>query len=135
MSNAAKSLQMAVVTALDAHPAIGSTVTGIFDGPPPQVPYPYLSVGTGTVANWGSKTEPGREITIAINVWDDGEQAARLHDLMAHVEDALAALPAEIGDWQVATNIFLRSLISRVPSGPWLGLVEQRVRLLSNSSS
>jgi len=135
MSNAVKLLQAAVVTALDAHPAISSIVTGIYDGPPPQARYPYLAVGAGDAANWGSKTQPGRDIRVAINVWDDGDQAARLHDMMAHVEDGLAALPAEIGEWQIATNIFIRSLVSREPAGPWLGLVEQRVRMLSTLST
>jgi len=134
MSNAAKTLQAAVVAALEAHPAIANGVTGIYDGPPPQAHYPYISLANGSVSNWGSKTEQGREIRVAITVWDNGERPSRMHDLMSHIEDALDALPDEISDWYIASNVFLRSLISRSAAGPWAGLIEQRVRLLSHSS-
>ncbi|MEE9432788.1 MAG: DUF3168 domain-containing protein [Sphingorhabdus sp.] len=131
MSDAPKKLQAAVVTALEAHPALANTLTGIFDGPPPRAAYPYISVADGVVSDWSSKTEHGREIRISLTVWDDGEEAARLHDLMAHVEDALDALPSDLPGWRVASNVFLRSLVARDAEGPWAGLVEQRIRLLS----
>lgn len=131
MSDAVKKLQAAVVAALQAHPALADVLTGIYDGPPARATYPYLTIADGTVSDWSSKTEQGREIRLAVNVWDDGEEATRLHDLMGHAEDAVAALPAEVPGWQIVSNIFLRSMVVRDAAGPWVGLIEQRVRLLS----
>jgi hypothetical protein len=131
MTDAVRSLQSAIVTALQAHPALAATLTGIYDGPPPRAAYPYISVADGLVNDWSTKSETGREIRMAVTVWDDGEMASRLHDLMAHAEDAIAALPSDLGGWRVASLVFLRSLVARDPQGPWAGLIEYRVRLLA----
>jgi len=131
MSDAVKKLQAAVVTVLEAHPALSNILTGIFDGPPPRAAYPYILISDGTVSDWSSKTEQGRDVRLSITIWDDGEEPARLHDLMGHVEDALDALPADLPGWQIASNNFLRSLVARDAAGPWAGLIEQRIRLLS----
>jgi hypothetical protein len=130
MSDAVRALQTALVTALEAHPALSSTLTGVFDGPPPHAAYPYVSIADGLVSDWSTKTATGREIRLALTVWDDGEEAARLHDLIGHVEDAVAALPRDVPGWRIASCVFLRSLVARDPAGPWAGLVEHRVRVL-----
>lgn len=130
MSNAVLAVQAAAVAALQEHPAL-SVLTGIYDGPPPRAPFPYLSVGEGIITDWSTKSEAGREIRLALTVWDDGEEAARLHRLLADVEDAIAAMPRDLGDWQVASNVFLRSLIVRDAAGPWAGLAEFRLRVLA----
>lgn len=131
MSDAVLALQQAVVAALEAHPALAAVLTGVFDGPPPRAAFPYIAIADGLVTDWSTKTETGREVRLALTIWDDGEQPARLHELMGHVEDALAALPDSAGDWRIVSNVFLRSMIARDPAGPWAGLVEQRVRLLA----
>jgi hypothetical protein len=130
MSDAVPVLQSALVTALEAHPALADALTGVFDGPPPHAAYPYISIADGLVTDWSTKTATGREIRLALTVWDDGEEASRLHDLMGHVEDAVAALPRDLAGWRIASCVFLRSLIARDPAGPWAGLVEYRVRIL-----
>jgi hypothetical protein len=132
MSDAVPVLQRALVAALQAHPALADALTGIFDGPPPHASYPYISIADGLVTDWSTKTATGREIRLALTVWDDGEEAARLHDLMGHVEDAVAALPRDLPGWRIASCVFLRSLVARDPAGPWAGLVEYRVRILKN---
>lgn len=133
MSDAVSVLQSAVVAALEAHPALSAALTGVFDGPPPHAAYPYASIADGLVSDWSTKTALGREIRLALTVWDDGEEATRLHDLMGHVEDAVAALPRDLAGWRIASCAFLRSLIARDPAGPWAGLVEYRVRMLSTA--
>ncbi len=130
MSDAALAVQRAAIAALDAHPALTATLTGVFDGVPERQPYPYVSVSNGLVSDWSTKTEEGREVRLAITIWDDGAEATRLHTLCGHAEDALAALPRDLPGWRVASNIFIRSLIARDPAGPWAGLVEQRVRII-----
>lgn len=131
MTDAVQILQAAVVTTLEAHPALAATMTGVYDGPGPRAVYPYISISDGLVSDWSTKTAIGREIRLALTVWDDGEEATRLHELMAHVEDAVAALPRDLSGWRVASIVFLRTLVVRDSAGPWAGLVEYRLRLLA----
>ena len=132
MTDAVRQIQTAIVAALQAHPALTRILTGIYDGPPVRAADPYISLSGGLVTDWSTKTEIGREIRLALNIWDDGEEPARLHDIMGHVEDGIAALAENVGEWRVASNVFLRSLIARDPAGPWAGLIEHRIRLLKS---
>jgi Protein of unknown function (DUF3168) len=131
MSDAVSILQAALVAALEAHPALADTLTGVYDGPPPRAAFPYVSIGDGPVSDWSTKTATGREVRLALTIWDDGEEAARLHDLIGHVEDAVAALPRDLAGWRIASCVFMRSMIARDAAGPWAGLAEYRVRMLS----
>ena len=131
MSDANLAVQAAAIFALHAHPVLAAQLTGIYDGPPPRAAFPYLSVADGLVTDWSTKTEAGREIRLALTLWDDGEEASRLHTLMGHVEDAVAAMARDLPGWRVASNVFLRSLVVRDAAGPWAGLVDFRVRVLA----
>ena len=131
MSDAAMAVQLALVSALRASPALAGV--GVFDGPSPRAPFPYISVADGLVTDWSTKTELGRDIRIALTIWDDGEEPARLHALMHNVGAAVAGLPRDLDGWRVASIAFLRSLVARDPAGPWAGLVEHRVRVLETA--
>ncbi|MBJ7253400.1 MAG: DUF3168 domain-containing protein [Sphingomonadaceae bacterium] len=131
MSDAVQALQAAAVAALSAHPVLAAQLTGIYDGPPPRAAFPYIAVTDGVTSDWGTKTKQGREIRLAFTVWDDGEAATRLTNLMGHVDDALLAIPRDLPGWRIASLVFLRSMVLRDPAGPWAGLVEHRVRLLA----
>lgn len=131
MSDAMQVLQAAAVSALAAHPVLGDNVTGIYDGPPPRAAFPYISINDGLSTDWSTKTATGREIRLALSIWDDGEEATRLSSLMHHSEDAIAALPRDLPGWRIASLVFLRSMVVRDPAGPWAGLVEHRVRMLA----
>ncbi len=131
MSDVVAAVQAAAVAAVEAHSQLSGVLTGIYDGPPPRAPYPYVAVSDGTVSDWSTKTAAGREIRLVLTVWDDGEEAARLHTLMGHVEDAIATIPHDLPGWRIASLVFTRSLVARDPAGPWAGLVEHRVRLLA----
>jgi Protein of unknown function (DUF3168) len=131
VSDALLAVQRAAVAVIEAHPGLASGLSGVFDGPAPRTPYPYVSVAGGLSSDWSTKTALGREVRLALTVWDDGEEPTRLQALVGQVEEALAALPRDLPGWRMASNIFLRSVIARDAAGPWAGLVEQRIRLLS----
>lgn len=131
MSDAVQTVQTAAVTALQTHPVLAQMLSGVFDGPTPRVAYPYISVADSVSSDWSTKTAQGREIRLALTIWDDGEEATRLHNLMGHAEEAIAAMARDLPGWRVASNIFLRSLVARDAAGPWAGLVEHRIRVLA----
>jgi hypothetical protein len=131
MSDAVQAVQAAAIAALQSHPVLAQTLSGIYDGPPVRAPFPYISVAGGLSTDWSTKTAIGREIRLAITVWDDGEEASRLHDLMGHAEEAIAAMARDRPGWRTASIVFLRSLVARDPAGPWAGLLEHRIRIIS----
>ena len=131
MTNPLTALHTAVIAALEAHPVLSAAGMHIFDGAPERSTYPYAVVSDGLVTDWSTKTEVGREVRLALTLWDDGEAADRTHALMGAMADAMAALPAAVPGWQIVTCTFIRSLIARDADGPWAGLVEHRVRMMA----
>lgn len=131
MTHALAALQTAVLAALESHPVLTAELSGIYDGPPPRAAFPYVAMGDAFVTDWSTKTATGREIRLPLTLWDDGDNAARMSDLMAHMEDAIAALPREIPGWQMVSIVYVRSMVVRDAAGPWAGLVEHRIRMLA----
>ena len=79
--SAGLALQEAIAARLGAIAGL----TGIYDGPPPRAAYPYLAIDAGTETDWSHKSGGGRELLVALTLWDD--QPQRL--------SALAGLSAE----------------------------------------
>ena len=124
MNAALGAVQAALVTLLGG-------IAPIYDGAPPRAAFPYILISDSPVTDWSTKTEQGREIRLALTLWDDGETPESLRTLMIAVEAAIDAFPRDLPDWRVASLVFLRSLVSREPDGPSAALIEYRVRLLA----
>ena len=125
MSGALEAVQAALVMLL-------SDIAPVYDGAPPRAAFPYILISDSPVSDWSTKTECGREIRLALTLWDDGEEAESLRTLMIAVEAAMDTFPRDLPGWRVASLVFLRSLISREPDGPSAALIEYRVRLLAD---
>jgi len=123
--SAGAALQAAVAVSLDEIPDL----TGVFDGPPARAPFPYVVVDAGSEAQWGHKSGAGREVMLAVTLWD--EQPARVHDLADAVEAAVAAT-AEVDGWKLVTMSLLRRRIVRDVAGPWAAAIDFRARLLAD---
>ena len=130
MSSALEAVQQQLVARLNAQAELTGLVSGIFDGPPPRAGFPYIALATGASLDWSHKGGVGRELSLALTVHDDGETAARLHRVMALVEDALESGLADPAGWQIVTFDFRRTRIVRSAVSPWSGLVEYRARVL-----
>lgn len=126
MSAAGMALQTAAAAALR-----GIAGLGVYDGPPARAAYPYATVDAGLESDWSHKSGAGREVRLAVTLWDNGERAARLHGLVGEAEAALAGLDGEVGGWRLVTMRFVRSRVLREVRGPWAGVVEFRARMLA----
>jgi len=104
-------------------------VTGVFDGPPARAPFPYVVLDAGTESDWSHKTGEGREVLVAVTVWDD--QPARLQQLADAVEAAVVAT-ASVDGWQLVSMRLIRRRTVRDVAGPWAAAVDFRARLLAN---
>lgn len=123
--SAGGALQSAIAAALDGVPEL----TGVFDGPPARASFPYAAIDATTETDWSHKNGDGREVLVAITVWDD--QPVRLHGLADQVETSVQALPA-IPEWQLVSLRLVRRRVVRDVAGPWAAAVDFRARMLAN---
>ena len=122
--SAGGALQAAVATALLGQ----ADLTGVYDGPPARAAFPYVVLDGGTEVDWSHKNGRGREVLLAVTLWD--EQPARLHALVDGIEAAVAGLSAVTG-WQLVSIAFLKRRIVRDVAGPWAAAIDFRARLLA----
>lgn len=123
-------LQAALKAALEEHAPLAG-LTGVFDAPPVRAARPYALIDEALLADWGTKDIAGREGRIGVRLFDSGERPVRLRTLAGAAEDAVAAMPAALGDgWRIASLTLLRSRIAREGDGRWVATGEWRVRML-----
>ena len=122
--SAGGALQTAIAAALSGVDGL----IGVFDGPPARASYPYAALDATTESDWGHKSGDGREVLVAITVWDD--EPVRLHELADQVESQLAGLPAVDG-WQLVTMRLVRRRVIRDVAGPWAAAIDFRARMLA----
>ena len=105
-----------------------SELTGVFDGPPARAAYPYAAIDASTESDWSHKSGSGREVLVAVSVWDD--QPARLQALADSVEAQVLA--TNITDaWQLVSLNLIRRRTIRDVAGPWATAIDFRARLLT----
>jgi hypothetical protein len=105
-----------------------SELTGVFDGPPARAAYPYAAIDASTESDWSHKSGSGREVLVAVTVWDD--QPARLQALADSVEAQVLA--TNITDaWQLVSLNLIRRRTIRDVAGPWATAIDFRARLLA----
>ena len=103
-------------------------LTGVFDGPPARAAYPYAAIDASTESDWSHKSGKGREVLVAVTVWDD--QPARLQVLADSVEAQVLA--TNITDaWQLVSLNLIRRRTIRDVAGPWATAIDFRARLLA----
>ncbi|MEO7750894.1 MAG: DUF3168 domain-containing protein [Sphingomicrobium sp.] len=101
---------------------------GVFDGPPARASFPYATIDATSESDWSHKSATGREVLVAITVWDD--QPVRLHELADLVEESVEA-PGEVDGWQLVTMRLVRRRVVRDVAGPWAAAVDFRARMLA----
>jgi hypothetical protein len=124
--SAGGALQSAIAAALSNV----AELTGVFDGPPARVAFPYAAIDATTETDWSHKSGNGREVLVAITLWDD--QPVRLHALADEAEAMLQLLPA-IEGWQLVTMRLVRRRVVRDVAGPWAAAVDYRARMLAGN--
>lgn len=117
-------LQSAIAAALSEV----SELTGVFDGPPARAAFPYAAIDATTENDWGHKSGAGREVLVAITLWDD--EPVRLHALADEVESAMQSLP-DLAQWELVNLQLVRRRVVRDVAGPWAAAVDFRARMLA----
>lgn len=115
------------------------TGLGVYDAPPLQAVAPYAVVETGPETDWGHKSGAGRELRLALTLWDRGERPVRLRALTRAAEAAVESIEgeaeAEADGWQLVSLHFLRERAvpprAPAPNALTASVVEYRARLLA----
>lgn len=118
----------AIQASIAASVASVADLTGVFDGPPARAAYPYAAIDASVETDWSHKNASGREVLVAVTVWDD--QPARLQTLADIVEAKVAAISIT-GDWQLVNLRLVRRRTIRDVAGPWATAIDFRARLLA----
>lgn len=126
MSSAAEALQQAAIAAISAIDGIGR----VYDAPPLQAAVPYALVETDLETDWSHKSGLGRDIRLAVTLFDTGERAVGLRGRLGKAETVLADIAGQLGDWRVVSMQYLRTRIVRDRYGQWAGVIEFRTRAL-----
>ena len=122
--SAGGALQSAIAAAL----ASVDGLNGVFDGPPARAAFPYAALDATTESDWSHKSGEGREVLVAITLWDD--EPVRLHSLADQVEAGVLALTS-INGWQLVTMRLTRRRVLRDVAGPWAAAIDFRARMLA----
>ena len=125
-------VQEAMVSALGSSIPLMAAITGVYDGPPPQAAFPYVSISETSKTDWSTKTFVGREVRMAVTLWDSGEQPSFMQALMADIEQAILAMDRDLDGWRAVSVVFARSFVGRDPDGPWAGTSEFRIRVMAD---
>lgn len=127
-------LAAAIIAALADDPVIAARANGVFLGPPLRATPPWIEVEPLQWADWSVKDAAGRELRLGLWVRDEGDDPARVSDLVDAVDAALARLPRHLPGWMLGGAQMIRVRMLREPRG-WAGLVEHRLRMLADGGA
>ncbi|QKR98740.1 DUF3168 domain-containing protein [Sphingomonas sp. CL5.1] len=118
--------QAAAIAALRA--ALGEVA--VFDAPPVRSALPHVVVEPVLLVDWSAKDWRGREGRITVSAYDGGERPARLRALAGAIEDAVEAMPADLGaGWRLVSARLARSRIARASGERWVATSEFVARI------
>ncbi|KQM64426.1 hypothetical protein ASE75_10700 [Sphingomonas sp. Leaf17] len=102
----------------------------LFDAPPVRATVPYGLVVDPVLVDWSAKDWSGREGRIVVVLHDAGERPVRLRVAIEGIEDAVCAMPVDLGGgWRIASIRFVRGRMTRGAADRWSAASEFAVRM------
>jgi hypothetical protein len=128
-------VRAAVIDALRGDAALMAGLNGLFDGAAGRASAPYGVVGECVATDWGAKGLEGREMTLAISLFDVGETPGRLAGWLARVDAVVRGVDMAggwmAGEWRVVGARLVRSRVARTGARDgWQALADYRIRLV-----
>jgi Protein of unknown function (DUF3168) len=130
MSRASWALQKAIYISLAAHVPLIAEVTGIYDAPPQDAAFPYITIGDDIVSDASAKAMAATDHRLVIHVWSRGPGKGQVKQLLARVQDALDLQPPAPTGFMLGWLRFLQSTVLTDADGlTQHGVLEFRGRL------
>lgn len=120
-----------LVAWLRSDTGLSTLLNAVQEEAPSPAPPPALSIAASASADWSSKTTTGREVRLALELLDRGDDASRTAQTVRLIEQRIATLSPDQGSYRVVSTQFLRSRAERRPRSVRAVLLEYRFRLLS----
>jgi hypothetical protein len=133
MSAASWALQKAIYASLSAHLPLITEITGIFDAPPQDAVFPYVTIGDDVVSDASAKAMVATDHRLVLHVWTRSPGKAQVKLLLQRVQDGLDANPPKPAGFMLGWLRFLQSTVLTDTDGlTQHGILEFRGRLCPN---
>jgi hypothetical protein len=118
MNSPALALQRAVMTALTADTALAALVGArIYDAPPRNAAFPYVSFGPAGMGDWSTGTEMGAEHQLVLNAWSRRAGKLECFDILDAIATALNDAALALDSHALVNLRFQFADVRRDPDG------------------
>jgi hypothetical protein len=125
-------LRAALLGWLTADAGLAAAITQFVEEAPRRVSLPWLGIVASASGDWGTKTERGREVRVALELHCRGDRPGDAGDLVAAIERRIEAFPRAQAGFAVVSVRFLRARAEQRDAATRAVLLEYRFRLISN---
>lgn len=125
-------LRAALIGWLAADPALSATLNAITEEAPRRTSLPWLALAASASTDWSCKTNPGREVRIALELHCRGDRPDSAADLVSRIESRIDALPRAQAGFSIVTCQFLRARAEQRAESRRAILLEYRFRLMAD---
>ncbi|MDE2595760.1 MAG: DUF3168 domain-containing protein [Sphingomonadales bacterium] len=124
-------LRSALIAWLAADPALAGQLNTVFEEAPARASLPWLALAASACTDWSSKSGPGREVRLALELHCRGDAPDTAAALVTAIEARVEALPAAQAGFALVTVQFLRARAEQRTGNTRAVLLEYRFRLLA----
>lgn len=125
-------LRAALVAWLATDPALASQINAVTEEAPSRTSPPWLAIAASASADWGCKTNAGREVRVALELHCRGDTPDAGSAIIAAIEARIEALPRAQTGFAIAAIRFLRGRAEQRGESTRAILIEYRFRLLAD---
>jgi len=127
-------LRAALLDWLRGDPVLASALNAMEEEAPIAASPPWLGLVASASADWSTKTAPGREVRVALELTTRGDDPTATADLVTAIEARIATMPRNHAGFTLAGVQFLRARSERRPRGIRAVLIEYRFRIIQTST-
>jgi hypothetical protein len=125
-------VRAAVIAWLASDPTLGPQINSITEQVPSPASLPWLAIAASASADWSSKSFAGREVRVALELhWRD-DQSDTAAELVAAIEQRIAALPPAQPGYDIVAIQFIRARTELQPANIRVIVLEYRFRLIAH---
>jgi hypothetical protein len=119
MSSSSAALRAAIHDALSADGALNALLGGakIYDEPPREAAFPYVTLGEARVSDFSTGTEPGEEHQITLHAWSRQGGHREAHMISGALLQALDDAPLALADHRLVNLRFAVADVRREADG------------------
>lgn len=114
-----KALRASIITALKAASQLTTLLGGakIYDEPPANTSFPYISVGDWVLNDWSSQIDKGHEHKITLHIWSRDGGRAEVEVIASEILQILDDMPLTLTGHTLVNMRHTTSLINREKDG------------------